>query len=115
MLRPGANYQYVWMQNAATATGNGVVIVSTESVDGALRTVTMQVSGTFVGTVTFEGTVNGTDWLALLCTNVTAGTTATTATAAAIMRLDCAGLAQVRARISAYTSGAITVIGMAVA
>lgn len=115
MLTPGGNYQYLLLQSAAAATGNGAAITLTDPDNGALGTLTMQVSGTFVGTVTFEGTVDGSNWIALLCTNVNAGTTATTATAVGIFRVDCSGLAQVRARVSAYTSGAITVTATAVA
>src|SRR5215831_12279482 len=43
------------LQNAAVATGNGTIM----SV-GGLPFIAVQVTGTFVGTVTFEGTVNGT-------------------------------------------------------
>ena len=115
MLTPGGNYLYQYMQNAAGETGNGTAIETTGATTGGLKTLTMQVTGTFVGTVTFEGTVDATNWVSLLCTSVTAGSTATTATAPGVVRVDCSGLTQVRARVSAYTSGSITVIGLAVA
>lgn len=114
MLTPGGEYAHQLLQSAAAATGNGTAITTTDVNNGAYSALTMQVSGTFVGTVTFEGTVDATNWVALLCTSVTAGTTATTATAPGVVRVDCSGLAQVRARVSAYTSGAITVTATAI-
>lgn len=115
MLTTGGSFVYQYLQNAAGATGGGTPIETTGGVNGACTALTMQVTGTFVGTVTFEGTVDATNWVSLLCTSVTAGSTATTATAPGVVRVDCSGLTQVRARVSAYTSGSITVIGLAVA
>lgn len=94
------------MQSAATATGNGTSLCCTGHATAA-----MQVSGTFVGTVTFEATINGSTWVSLLVTNVTTGGTATSTNAAGIFRVSCGGFAEIRARISAYTSGSITVHG----
>lgn len=94
------------MQTGATATGNGTPLCCTGH-----TTASMQVSGTFTGTVTFEATINGSTWVAILVTNLTTGATATNTAAAGIFRASCAGLAEIRARISAYTNGSITVHG----
>jgi hypothetical protein len=91
------------MQDAAKATGNGVSI----GVSG-FGVVSIQVSGTFVGTVTFEGTVDNESWFVVQAKNKGTATTGTTATAAGIYDIDVTGLQFVRARISAYTSGTIT-------
>lgn len=115
MLVPGGEYQLVVMQNAAAATGNGVEVVCVGAENGAMSAITMQLSGTFAATVTFEATVNGSNWIAVAVTNLNDGVVATTATAAGLYRLTCLGLAQVRARVSAYTSGNVTVTGIAVA
>lgn len=104
----GINYQATF-QSAAGATGNGTAF----DVAG-LALVTVQVTGTFVGTVTFEGTIDGSNWIAILARSVVDGATATTATAPGIYQLPVAGLEQVRARVSAYTSGSITAIGRGV-
>lgn len=96
------------MQSAAAATGNGTAL----EVSGC-GAAALQVSGTFVGTVTFEGTVDGSNWVSVQVQNVADGTVSTTATAAGVFLANIAGLAQMRARVSTYTSGAITVRGMA--
>lgn len=115
MLTPGGNYLYQYMQNAAVATGNGTAIETTSAATGGCSTLAMQVTGITTATITFEATIDGTNWVAVLATNVTSGSAATTAAANGIYRLDCSGLAAVRARISAWTSGAISVVGVAVA
>ena len=94
------------MQDGAAATGNGTPI----NCPGH-GTFTGQVSGTFVGTITWEATLDGTNWIAIGLTNLNTANVATTTTVAGIFRVSCAGLALLRARISAYTSGAITVHG----
>lgn len=68
-----------------------------------------QLVGTFVGTVSFEGTVNGNTWFALPVTPIAGGATATSATGTGMWQFGNAGLVSVRARISAYTSGSAEV------
>lgn len=98
-----------WLQNAADETGNGETLNVV-----ALERVAFQVTGTFVGTVTFEATVDGANWDALEVTDLSDSTSlATTATAPGIFVANCKGLAQVRAQVSAYTSGAISVYALA--
>lgn len=98
----------VTMQNAATATGNGTVLAVT-----GYGTSTVQVTGTFSATITFEGTTDGSNWHALSATQIGTTTIATTATTTGVYRLSVSGLTQIRARISAYTSGSVTAIGRA--
>lgn len=101
-----AAQQVQTLQSAATATGNGTALdVRTASAISA------QITGTFVGTVTWEGTVDGTNWIALQATNANDDSRATTATAPGIYSIVLHGCVQFRARISAYTSGSITVKG----
>lgn len=99
-------YQVQTLQDAATAIGNGTAIESR----GA-SAVSVQVTGTFVGTVTFQGTIDGANWIALEATNANDDSRATTATAPGIYSIVLHGCVQFRARISAYTSGSITVKG----
>lgn len=106
---------YQYMHSAAVATGNGTVIETTGVDTGGCMTLTMQVAGITTATVTFEATIDGSNWVAVACTNLNDGVASTQATADGLYRLTCLGLVLVRARISAYTSGTITVIGMAVA
>lgn len=94
------------MQNAATAIGNGVVLSTT-----SYGTASIQITGVFVGTITFEGTQNGVDYDFLAATKLGASSIASTATGPGIYRLAVANLTNIRARISAYTSGSITAVG----
>ena len=107
-------YSLVVMQAAAVATGNGAVMPCTSGSDGGLATLTCQVQGITIATITFEATVDGTNYVAIQFTNLTSGTAATTATADGIYRATVLGLLDVRARVSAWTSGTITVTGVAV-
>ncbi len=107
-------YQMQPMQAAAAATGAGTVIETTHPDNGPMTDVVCQVAGTFVGTVQFEATINNTNWIAVQATNLNSGAATTTATAAGLYRINCKGLLKVRANITAYTSGAITVTGLAV-
>jgi hypothetical protein len=102
------------LQNAADATGNGEALVLTDAHRGAESRFTLQITGTFTGTVTFEGTVDGTNWQAVGLINYADDAADLTATAAGIFYLNCAGLLKFRARVSAYSDGNITVKAIAV-
>jgi hypothetical protein len=78
-----------------------------------MGSVACQLSGTFVGTVTFEVSVNGTDYVAIQATALASGALATTATAGGIFLIPAVGMSYVRARCSAFTSGPIEVILLA--
>jgi hypothetical protein len=80
-------------------------------VTSATNTVGVQIWGTFSGTVSFEGTVNGSTWVAVAGA-VPAITEARviTATAAGMWQINVAGYAAVRVRCSAFTSGTINVV-----
>lgn len=105
-------YKTVTLQSAAVATGNGTAVECTPVSDGPYYSLTAQVQGITTATVTWEGTVDGSNWVAIQATNLNSGAAATTATADGLFRLTVLGLRQVRARISAYTSGTITVTGV---
>lgn len=97
------------LQNAAVATGNGNLLSTND-----LASVSFQVTGTFVATVTFEGTVDGATWVGLSAAPLSGGVAATTATTTGIYVASCAGLSQVRARVT-WTSGtSVTVYAAAV-
>jgi len=100
------------MQNAAVATGNGTAMECTAATRGAMTVLTMQVQGITTATITFEATIDGSNWVAVQATNLNSGSAATTATADGLYRLTVLGLVSVRARISAWTSGTITVTGI---
>lgn len=65
----------------------------------------IRLSGTFSGTVTFEGSVDGRKFDTLTMLTFDGTTTATTATTVGQWVGPCAGLTVVRVRMSSYTSG----------
>lgn len=96
------------LQSAAGATGNGTPLnVSGMSVAG------VHLRGTFSATVTWEGSIDGTNWSSIRAMNMGDGVVAATATTAGLYLLSVAGLSLIRARISAFTSGNVTVEGQA--
>lgn len=76
---------------------------------GLAGDITFQITGTFSQTLTFEATIDGTNWVALMATNLNTGTGATTTTAAGLFRVDATGLTRFRVRCSAHTSGSSVV------
>jgi len=99
----------VTLQNAAVATGNGTSLPMSGS-DSAV----LQVNGITTATITFEGTVDGSNWVAVAMSdlNSTTRARATTATADGLYLLESAGsLTLLRARVSVWTAGTITVKG----
>lgn len=99
------------MQTAAVATGAGTSILM-----AGYNRAMFQVSGTFVGTITFEATVNGVDWVTYALTDISTTTrvhNTTQSTPGVFIADDASGLTAIRANITAYTSGSITVVGSA--
>lgn len=94
------------LQSAIAATGNGTPMDVT-----GFKAVAVQITGTFTATVTFETSVNGADWIATGLSPVAGGAVSTTAAAAGIWTLTPNGVALLRARVSAYTSGNVTAVG----
>lgn len=108
----GGLYDYVPMQSSVQATGNGTAVVPTRVDEGAYTALTMHIEGINGDTITFEGTIDGTNWIAIQAENLNDGTEATTATADGLYRITVLGLGQVRARISTYSAGTITILGI---
>ena len=103
---------YVILQNGATGTGNGTAIdTTTAATNEAYLGLTVQVSGISGDTITWEATIDGTNWIAVQFENLNSGVKATTTTANGLYRAAVLGLAQVRARVSTYGAGTIYVRG----
>lgn len=81
----------------------------TSGSDSKRSVVGVQVTGTFVGTILIEGTVDGGTWVTLAIDPFGGGAAVTSITAPGAWKVDVSGLALVRARMSAWTSGAATV------
>jgi hypothetical protein len=97
------------LQSAAAATGVGTAL-SLLGNSSAQFTVT----GTFVGTITWQGSEDGTNYSSLYAVQLGTNSIATTATTTGVFEASVSGLQLVRANITAYTSGAITVTAHAV-
>ncbi len=92
-----------------TASGS---LTSTTSVTLTLASqaqVAIQVTGTWVGTLQFESSVDGTNFFSVPAIVATTGAVVTSATANGQWLVPCGGYNKVRVRCSAFTSGTIVV------
>jgi hypothetical protein len=89
-----------------TAQDGAVTLSWREFYNGGVGT---QVTGTYSGTLTFQVTIDGTNWVAVQSLNVTTGTEGTTTTGTGIFRFDVVGIQQTRVIATAWTSGTATV------
>lgn len=96
------------LQSAATANGDG----STLDVSG-YSSVSFVITGTFVATVNFEVTGDGTNWEPLQVVQVGTSTISTASTSTGTFSAAIGSLKTVRARVSGYASGAVTVTARA--
>ncbi|HEV2403740.1 MAG TPA: hypothetical protein VGS08_06095, partial [Candidatus Saccharimonadales bacterium] len=87
------------LQSAVSATGNG----STLSTDG-MSSVVFTVSGTFTATVFFEGTEDGSNYTSLNVSQLGTNSIVTSTTSTGVFQAECAGLQNVRGRVT-WTSG----------
>lgn len=90
---------------STTCAGTGCVSLN---VAGA-GTGALQLSGTWVATAQFEGSVDGTNFTSLQAFPLSSSTSATSAAANGVWVFSAAGLSKVRVRASAYTSGTAVV------
>jgi len=95
--------------SASTCASTGVtcLIVPLKQDNGAAG---FAISGTWTGTITFEGSADGgTSWTAIDAWPLGSRTAVTTATAVGQWQVNAAGLTTLRMRASATMSGAATV------
>jgi hypothetical protein len=89
------------------ANDTSVALAYRETVNGGVG---IQITGTFVGTVQFEITLDGTNFVAVEATAVgNSQTLATTATAPSVWKFDAIGAMAIRVRSTVWTSGLATV------
>jgi len=95
-----------------TTTGNLTALnstVSTSVLDG-LGTAGIIILGTWVGTITFQGSIDGTNWVSMPAQPLTGGVIGSTTAANGSFRVNVTGLQSVRVLMSAYTSGTANVV-----
>ena len=96
------------LQSGATGTGNGTDF----DVEG-YGSVKLQITGTFVATITFYHSVDGTNFVPMPVRDIYNGTRVFSTNLTGVYDMDGNSVKKIRAVISAYTSGSITVIGRA--
>jgi hypothetical protein len=102
----------LWVTNVDEAASGSLTATSQAVTYSALAgksTVGVQITGTFVATVTFEATIDGTNWTAINAVTNQTGALVTTATATGLWQIDVAGYIGFRVRCSAFTSGTVVV------
>lgn len=88
------------------STATRCVIQQVPQVGGSsTATVTIQVSGTYTGTIQFEASPDGQTWYGISGSPVPSGASASSTTGTGVWRFQVAGFTHVRARASALASG----------
>jgi len=93
------------MHNGAVAIGNGILLNVNEYAMAVL-----EVRGIFSATIIFEGSIDDTNWYPILATK-NDGIISNTTTTIGLYKVNVATCKSIRARISSYVSGSITVVG----
>jgi adhesin/invasin len=109
-----AHSQTVTLQSAAVANGNGTVL---PTLGESVAMITVNCASCSGGTqVNFELTEDGTNYIAVNAFNVNTGVTATSITTNGFTwwSVPVAGSQSIRARVSSYSAGTITITGHAV-
>ena len=100
----GAMQQTVSVQDSGTAcSAAGTCAVFAF---GSAPSLTVQITGTYSGTLTFEATVDGQSWYGISATKLSDGTTVATTTGTGLFAFTNTGLAAIRARGTTINSGA---------
>ena len=100
-------------RGAQDVTASGSLAAAAQVVTLALAgqsAAAAQITGTWVGTITFEASLDGTTWTAINATPASTSTPQTTTTVNGLYRLGPGGFQQFRANMSAFTSGSATVL-----
>jgi hypothetical protein len=105
-------YAYVVLQSTAITNGNGT-LAAINNTPYQYAELTVQATGLVSGTINWEATIDGTNFVALPATNIASGSAAITTTAAGVFRMDTTGLRSVRARVSDVVTNTTDTISVA--
>lgn len=81
-----------------------------EGHDSLASQVVYQLFGAWAGVVTFEATLDKTNWYSTLADPLLTGTLAISTTASGLYRIDASGVLSTRVRFSTDTSGTVSVL-----
>jgi hypothetical protein len=111
MLVPGGVARPIRLHHLATAIGDGEILDIADPVSGASSAAGFQVDGITTATITWRVRIHpDLDWVNILAENISNATESTTATADGIYRITTlAAGTQLKAEITAFTTGIITV------
>ena len=98
----------IGLHAAATALGDGKVI----GILGKYGSAIVQITGITTGVVTFQGTLDGTNYVNILAKNLTSGATGATAAADGIYIVPIIGINKFKAPITTATDVDITATAM---
>jgi len=79
---------------------------------GTASTLTIQIQGTYTGTLTFEATADGTSWFSVLATNLSTGAAAISTTTTGQYAIANVGFQRVRVRATASVTGGANLTAM---
>lgn len=111
MMHGGYRSKHAILHTAAADVGTGAEMAPDSMADGSFAAWTVQITGLTTGTITWQGTQDGSTWVGFLMAPTTTETKALTATANGIYRGDVRGFKKVRANITALSSGTPTIRG----
>lgn len=101
------------VRGPADVTASGSLAAAAQVVTLALAgqsAAAAQITGTWVGTITFEASLDGTTWTAINAVSASTSSPQTTTTVNGLYRITPGGLQQFRANMTAFTSGSATVL-----
>ncbi len=114
MLTQGGAYKTApFLHVGATASANGETVSCLSAAEGAYTVVVVQILGITGDTVTFEGTLDGTNWSGVHAKDMSSGSIVTSATAAGLYQVTVLGLTAFRCPLT-RVGGTVTVIANAV-
>ena len=107
--QPIGQPQGITVVDSGTACVTAPTACAIYALDNQTSSVTLSVSGTWTGTLTFEATNNDGSWTSVSATNQATGAMATTTTAVGLFGVANSGFVKIRARATGAITGTATV------
>jgi hypothetical protein len=103
--QPVGEPQRITIVDSGTACVTAPTACAIFSLDSQTGSITLGITGTWTGTLTFEGTNNGSIWTSVSAINQATGSAVTTTTANGLFAITNIGVIEVRARATAAITG----------
>jgi hypothetical protein len=105
VAQPVGSPQNITVVDSGTACVTAPTACATFALDSSTGSLSIGVTGTWTGTLTFEGTNGNSIWTSVVAVNLATGAQATTTTASGLFSVTNAGVIAVRARATAAITG----------